>query len=145
MKKYLAIAMMAFAVSCGNHTHEEATVQKEYNLAKMTAPATLTTQIDGMTCAMGCAKAIEKAMLEVPGVVLSKVDFEAGIGTFSYESADVKTEDLIAAIQGVNNGAYTVSKNEVVHGIPTEEVEAEQPENDIEALHTVEKVDEASV
>lgn len=145
MKKYLAIAMMALAVSCGNHSHEEETVQKEYNLAEMTAPATLTAEIEGMTCAMGCAKAIEKAMLEIPGVVLSKVDFEAGIGTFSYEGADVKSEDLIAAIEGVNNGAYSVSSNEVIDGIPSENVEEAEPESDVEALHSEKKVDEASV
>jgi copper chaperone CopZ len=144
MKKYLAIAMMAFAVSCGNHSHEEETVQKEYNLAEMSAPATLTAQIEGMTCAMGCAKAIEKALLEVPGVVLSSVDFEAGVGTFSYEGSDLKTDDLVAAIEGVNNGAYTVLSKEVVDGIPTDKVDVE-PESDIEALHSEKKIDEASV
>ncbi|MFT5055208.1 MAG: mercuric ion binding protein, partial [Oceanospirillaceae bacterium] len=104
-----------------------------------------TAQIDGMTCAMGCAKAIEKAMLEVPGVVLSSVDFEAGVGTFSYEGSDLKTADLVAAIEGVNNGAYTVSKKDVVDGIPTDKVEEVEPESDIEALHSEKKVDEASV
>lgn len=137
--------MMAFAVSCGNHSHEEATVKKEYNLAEMTAPATLTAEIEGMTCAMGCAKAIEKAMTAIPGVVLSNVDFEAGIGTFSYEGADVKTEDLIAAIEAVNNGAYTVSSKKVEEGIPTDKEEEAEPESDVEALHSEKKVDEASV
>ena len=141
----MAIAFVALMAACGNHSHEAETVQKEYNLAEMTSPQTLTAQIDGMTCAMGCAKAIEKAMLEIPGVVLSKVDFEAGVGTFSYEGADVRSEDLIAAIEGVNNGAYKVSSNEVVDGIPTNEVEETEPEGDVEALHSDEKVDEASV
>ena len=140
MKKVLAIAIVAFMASCGTQNQEAETVQKEYNLSEMTAPTTLTARIEGMTCAVGCAQAIQKELAGMPGVVVSNVNFGEGIGTFSYEAADVKAEEIIAAIEAVNDGAYKVSKNHVEAGIKkTEE------ESDVEALHSEKKVDEASV
>ena len=50
--------------------------------------------IEGMTCAMGCAKTIEKKMAKLEGVKSAKVDFEKKLAMVEYDEAKVSTETL---------------------------------------------------
>mgnify|MGYP002725825131 CR=1 FL=1 len=135
--------MLAFAVSCGDQGASDTTIKKEVNLAEIATPTTLTVRIEGMTCAMGCAKAIEKSLLGIEGVVAGSVDFEGQEGTFGFDASTVEAKDLIAAIEKVNDGAYSVTKHAVSEGIETGTEESS--ETDVEAFHSEKKKDEASV
>jgi len=53
-------------------------------------------RIDGMTCA-GCAIGIERALLDIPGVLSAKVNWQTGIGAVSIVTGKVLPEDLIKA------------------------------------------------
>lgn len=67
-------------------------------------PVALT--VTGMTCD-GCAVAVEKALLQVPGVVGAYVSYEEGRAVVTLDSiVPASTEDLIAA---VNKSGYTAS------------------------------------
>ena len=84
----LALASVLF-VGCKNtdskptEVKEEATAKKE--IAVATKPETATFHIEGMTCAVGCAKTIEEKLAEMDGVQNAKVDFETKTATVNFD------------------------------------------------------------
>lgn len=54
--------------------------------------------IDGMTCAMGCAKSIEKKIAKMDGVKSAKVDFEKELAMVEYDEAMVTPQTLEEAV-----------------------------------------------
>ena len=63
--------------------------------------------IDGMTCAMGCAKTIEKKIAKMDGVKSAKVDFDKRIAKVEYDEAKVTPIILEKAVTSVAD-VYTV-------------------------------------
>ncbi|GGW58207.1 Cu+-exporting ATPase [Winogradskyella epiphytica] len=57
--------------------------------------------IDGMTCAMGCAKIIEKKMAKMEGVKSAKVDFDKRLAMVEYDEAKVTPKSLEEAVGSV--------------------------------------------
>jgi len=57
--------------------------------------------IDGMTCAMGCAKTIEKKMAKMEGVKSAKVDFDKRLAMVEYDEAKVSPESLEETVTSV--------------------------------------------
>jgi Cu+-exporting ATPase len=57
--------------------------------------------IDGMTCAMGCAKTIEKKMAKMEGVKSAKVDFDKRLAMVEYDEAKVTPQSLEEAVAKV--------------------------------------------
>ena len=75
--------------------------------------ATANFTIEGMTCAVGCAKTIESKLIETEGVQEAVVDFESKIATVSYDKTKLNITSLTATIEKVAGGdAYKVSKAE---------------------------------
>ena len=70
-------------------------------------------EIEGMVCAVGCAKFIEKTLTELDGVSECNVDFENGIAQVSYASSNLTEEEIIQAINELNDGQYQVNEIEV--------------------------------
>ena len=58
-------------------------------------------EIDGMTCAMGCAKTIEKKMAKMDGVKSAKVDFDKKMAKVEYDEAKVSPESLEKTVTSV--------------------------------------------
>lgn len=58
--------------------------------------AQLTLEIQGMTCA-GCAIGVKEALLDVPGVLSAKVDWQASIAEISYDSDTTNVSHLLKA------------------------------------------------
>lgn len=117
MKKILFVCAMALAiVSCKDNTPkiisvdtQTETVKKEatkediaavYNKAEF--------KIDGMTCAMGCAKRIEGKLAAMDGVKSAKVDFDQKIAMVEYNDAKVDLKALEGTVEKVP-GDYKVS------------------------------------
>ena len=57
--------------------------------------------IDGMTCAMGCAKTIENKMAKMDGVKSAKVDFDKKMAKVEYDEAKVSPESLEKTVTSV--------------------------------------------
>ncbi|WP_370000998.1 cation transporter [Winogradskyella sp.] len=57
--------------------------------------------IDGMTCAMGCAKTIEKKMAKMDGVKSAKVDFDKRLAMVEFDEAKVTPKSLEEAVTDV--------------------------------------------
>lgn len=101
------IAILLFAVvftACKNETTPEVvTVENETTetnkdvVAELDPNATYAKAeftIEGMTCAMGCAKTIEKKMAKLEGVKSATVDFDKKLAMVEYDEAKVTTASL---------------------------------------------------
>jgi len=81
----------------------------EADLAKM---QTASFTIDGMTCAMGCAKTIENKLADQDGVGQAVVDFETKIATVKFDAEKQSVESLTKTIEAVAGGdSYKVTES----------------------------------
>ena len=79
--------------------------------------------IDGMTCAIGCAKTIEKKMAKMDGVKSATVDFDKQLAMVEYDEAKVTPASLEEAVAKAGE-TYKVSDMKTVEAFSTEEAHA---------------------
>jgi len=66
--------------------------------------------IEGMTCAIGCAKTIEKELSETSGVQKATVDFDKKTATVEFDSSLQTPENLVKIVEATADGkTYKVS------------------------------------
>lgn len=111
----LALLMTLSLTSCKQENKEVAAEEtkkeavSEADLAKM---QTASFTIDGMTCAMGCAKTIENKLAEQEGVGQAVVDFDTKIATVKFDAEKQSLESLTKTIEGVAGGdSYKVTES----------------------------------
>lgn len=80
--------------------------------------------IKGMTCAMGCAKTIEKKMAKMEGVKMAKVDFDKEFAMVEYDEAKVTPNSLKEAVAKVSD-IYKVEDLKQVENFSIEKGHAE--------------------
>lgn len=69
--------------------------------------------IEGMTCAMGCAKSIEKKLAKMEGVKSAKVDFNNQIAMVEYNDEKVTPNSLEEAVAAAGE-TYKVNNMKTV-------------------------------
>lgn len=114
----LALLIALSFASC-KQENKEVTVEEtkkeavsEADLAKM---QTASFTIDGMTCAMGCAKTIENKLAGQEGVGQAVVDFETKIATVKFDAEKQSVESLTKTIEGVAGGdSYKVTESKKI-------------------------------
>src|SRR5690606_5877038 len=67
-----------------------------------------TFQVEGMACAVGCAKVIEKKLAHMDGVKAATVDFESKTATIEFDDARQTPETITKTVEEIANDAYTV-------------------------------------
>lgn len=87
---------------------EEASVEEESN-AVFTANSESQLKIDGMMCSKGCKGAIEACLNEKEGVTEASVNFEEGTATIAFDNEAISEDEIIEAINTLNEGAYSAS------------------------------------
>ncbi|WP_158961549.1 heavy-metal-associated domain-containing protein [Myroides fluvii] len=111
-----------FLVGCKSETKKEAAQVETVEQVETTATETnevagnmeqATFQIEGMTCALGCAKMIEGKLSGLQGVKEAAVDFESKTATVVFDDAKQNGESLTQTVQKIANGSYTVENLEV--------------------------------
>jgi periplasmic mercuric ion binding protein len=66
--------------------------------------------IEGMTCAMGCAKTIEKELSNLDGVEKATVDFDKKTATVVFDKTVQNPDNLTKVVQATGDGkTYKVS------------------------------------
>lgn len=125
LKTFLVLAILSLIViSCKNNTEPETkTVEVESTETKkeIAADATIAKaefNIEGMTCALGCAKTIEKKLSKMEGVKSAKVDFDKKLAMVEYDEATVTTSSLEETVSKVGD-AYTVNNMKTVESFST--------------------------
>ncbi len=121
------MSIMAFS-ACKNETKqpevktvaiETTTKDVSKTLDSNTKYAKVEFGIDGMTCAMGCAKTIEKKMAKMEGVKTAKVDFDKRLAMVEYDEAKVSPESLESTVTKVAD-IYKVKDMKKVDAFSTE-------------------------
>ncbi len=102
-----------FAMNCKNETNPEVkTVEIAKETANITDPNAIYAKaeftIEGMTCAMGCAKTIEKKIAKMEGVKSATVDFDKKLAMVEYDEAKVTPALLENTVTKVSD-TYKVS------------------------------------
>jgi Cu+-exporting ATPase len=114
IKNIMMVGVIAlFVMSCKNETKPEVkTVEVATETSKTVDPnasyAKAEFTIDGMTCAMGCAKTIEKKIASMDGVKSATVDFDKKLAMVEYNVAKVTPILLEETVTKVSD-TYEVS------------------------------------
>jgi len=108
MKQFLLTAILAIAlVACKNEstpevkTVEVETAKSEKVLNPDATYAKAEFGIEGMTCAIGCAKTIEKKLAKMDGVKSASVDFDRRLAMVEYDEAMVTPTLLTETVTNV--------------------------------------------
>lgn len=126
IKKALVILVLALiSFSCKNETKPEVKTVETENASQTTkevdpnatyAKAEFT--IEGMTCAIGCAKTIEKKIAGMDGVKSATVDFDRKLAMVEYNDAKVSPASLEETVTKVAD-VYKVSDMKTVDAFTT--------------------------
>ena len=113
----IALSGLLFA-SCKDNKAEVHAETAETEMAapkvkKEIAAANLQTasfKIEGMTCAIGCAKTIQEELTGLEGVQEAKVDFDNKLATVTFDKTVQTPESLTKVVQATGDGkTYKVS------------------------------------
>ena len=70
---------------------------------------TATFAVEGMTCAIGCAKTIQDDLTNLNGVQVAKVDFDTKLATVTFDKTVQNPEKLTKAVEAAADGkTYSV-------------------------------------
>lgn len=110
-KTIVALALASIAmVGCKKETETAKPAEVAIEAPKAQKPIaaanlqTASLAIEGMTCAMGCAKTIEKKLAESEGVEKATVDFDKKLATISFDKTVQNPTSLTKIIEGVADG-----------------------------------------
>jgi Cu+-exporting ATPase len=137
------MAGTAFFIGCGQSGTEgssEDAALEMMSVEQMETPTILAVKIEGMSCPSGCAAKIEKECGKLAGVGKSEVDFDEGMGYFTFDASLLSQDDILKCISNTNGGGiYTGNVVEEDTELESDEATTE------EALHIVKDKDEAHV
>jgi periplasmic mercuric ion binding protein len=112
MKKVIKIASISAIISlsaCGTSSNlDEVSAEAVEVLQENVVIADF--KVDGMVCAMGCAKTIEDEIGGMNGVTVSNVDFESGKAHFEFDKTQTSEADIKAKIATLADGQYIVGE-----------------------------------
>ena len=132
-KLTLVTLLICVAVwSCKNETEPEIKIIKtseslintKMDNDKILAKAEF--NIEGMTCAIGCAKTIEKKLAKMDGVKSAKVDFEKKLAQVEYDESIVNTVSLENTVTKASD-SYSVNDMKTVDFFSNETVKNGNP------------------
>jgi Cu+-exporting ATPase len=119
--KVLTICLLVVVASCKNETPEVKTIETE-EVALVTSTenpykdyAKVEFNIEGMTCAMGCAKTIEKKIAKLDGVHFVNVDFDKKLAMVEFDSEKLSSDDFTKTVNNVSD-VYKVENITTVDG-----------------------------
>lgn len=121
---FLSFLSMSVFFSC-NEKAVETKILAE-NKAKVTM------NIEGMVCAVGCAKKIEEEVAKMNGIAKSEVNFEEATANFEFDQSVMtpkEIEDFIDEMQGGQYQAKIISE-EKPQKINSDQEEKGSPEKD---------------
>ena len=121
IKNFMFVVLASAALfACKNedqNTKEDAPLEtKTDSMSTTVSVENLKTEsfgIEGMTCEMGCAKAIESKLAGLDGVTDAKVDFENKTATVSFDETKQNKSLLVKTVEAVAGGdTYKVTEIE---------------------------------
>lgn len=116
-KSILTIILTGISfISCNNKTEKSDSVSSKESQSKVKREISAENlqkasfTIEGMTCAIGCAKTIEKELNGLDGVQNTTVDFDKKLATISFDKSILKPENITKVVESTGDGkTYKVS------------------------------------
>jgi mercuric ion binding protein len=111
----IALSSLLFVSCKDNKTTAEtdSTETAAPKVKKEIAAANLQTasfKIEGMTCAIGCAKTIQEELTDLDGVQTATVDFDKKLATVTFDKTVQTPESLTKIVEATGDGkTYKVS------------------------------------
>ena len=91
-------------------TSDKQTATNSKHIVAAVKPQTASFKIEGMSCAIGCAKTIEKELAAMNGVQNAKVNFETKQATVNFDGDKLSSTDLVKKVEAAADGkTYKVS------------------------------------
>jgi copper chaperone CopZ len=123
MKKFLFTGVLvSLLVSCSTST-DQASKSEEINssqaieedgLVAVTPNRKMTTEIDGMTCVMGCGGSIRKELLNTGAVSRCSFDFqgidETSSAMIEFDKDKISADEIAELIKKLNDGQFSLGK-----------------------------------
>lgn len=100
----LILAIGALFTSCKKEETTKTEVESTIVKKKIAKAETTSFTIEGMTCAMGCAKVIEGKLAGLEGVQKATVDFDKKTATIEYDATLQTPEQLTKTVEAVADG-----------------------------------------
>ena len=104
---FVSLAIVFSVVSCS-----ETTAQSTETNQEVVKNSVMAMSIEGMTCAMGCARTIETELKNVDGVNSAVVDFESATASVEFNSGLVSETGLIDFVNDYKEGSYKQLQNQ---------------------------------
>ena len=105
---FLLAALLSFAfISCNNKEKKADDVKTVKEVKKEIIAEkieTVSLNISGMTCEIGCAKTIQSKLSKKEGVTSAKVIFTDSLATVQFDANRTSKKDLISFIDGIAGG-----------------------------------------
>ena len=98
---FVTMAIVFSVISCS-----ETTAQSTDTTQEVVKNSLMTMSIEGMTCAMGCARAIENELKNFEGVSSAVVDFESATASVEFNSGLVSETGLIDFVNDYRDGSF---------------------------------------
>ena len=114
--RYIYANLFVFALSFTACKKEVEKVEiKEVKTEAIAKLETVSLNISGMTCEIGCAKTIQSKLSKRDGVASAKVVFKDSVATVAFDANTTSSEELITFINGIAGGdLYTATETEEV-------------------------------
>ena len=106
MNKLVKIGFVTMAIVFSVISCSETTAQSSETTQEVVKNSLMTMSIEGMTCAMGCARAIENELKNVEGVSSAVVDFESATASVEFNSGLVSETGLIDFVNDYRDGSF---------------------------------------
>ena len=98
---FASLAIILSVSSCSETTAQSADITQE-----VVKNSVMAMGIEGMTCAMGCARSIETELKNVDGVSNAVVDFESATASIEFNPGLVSEARLLAFVNDYKDGSY---------------------------------------
>ena len=109
---FLLLAISALLIiSCSVNDEKGKTKDIKSDVLQIAKMETVSLAISGMTCQIGCAKAIQSKLSKKEDVAAAVVVFTNSIATITFDSNKTSAENLSSFITGIAGGnLYTASE-----------------------------------
>ena len=106
MNKLVKIGFASLAVIFSVSSCSETTAQSADVTQEVVKNSIMAMGIEGMTCAIGCAKAIETQLKNVDGVSSAVVDFESATASIEFNPGLVSEAGLLDFVNDYRDGSF---------------------------------------
>lgn len=117
----MIVLVAAMMISCKQNSNKQEDVKTDTLTAEGQVSSNevsgvmqkATFQVEGMSCAIGCAKVIEGKLAKMDGVKEAKVDFDSKTATVEFDDAKQNPEAIKKMVEEIAEGAYKVQNMQV--------------------------------